>query len=117
MQANGAVTEMAQVGSTLDDQVCFVFRMLGMNSSPIVIKDSMENNVFTISGTGEIYSASVADSFIEGVMKHGATSIAANNAQSVTRSNVGPGSASLSVLEWLKVKNAAGATRYIEMYG
>lgn len=117
MLANGAVTEMAQVGSTLAGQVGFVFRMFGANSLPVAIVDAIGTQLFLLTGTGEFYTASTGDNFIEGIVKHGATSIAANNAQVVTRGNVGPGGAGLSIQEWLVVKNAAGATRYIEMYG
>jgi hypothetical protein len=58
-----------------------------------------------------------ADNFLEGKVKFGATGIAANNAQTVTVGNVGPGAAGIAILEWASVKNASGTTRYIPLFG
>ena len=63
------------------------------------------------------FALGTADNFFEGKIKFGATGIAANNAQTVTTGNVGPGSSSISIQEWASVKNASGATRYIALYG
>lgn len=118
LEAEGSATEMFRIGSaTIAGQVGVVFRLFGANAKPIVVKNSLAADTFVLNNTGETSSFGTGDSFIEGIVKHGATSIAANNAQVVTRGNVGPGAAGVAVLEWLKVKNAAGATRYIEMYG
>jgi hypothetical protein len=71
------------------------------------------------SGTGKFgfYASGSADNFFEGKVKFGTTGIAANNGQTVTVSNVGPASSGISILEWASVKNAAGTTRYIALFG
>jgi hypothetical protein len=53
----------------------------------------------------------------DGVLGFASTAISANNAQTVTVSNVGPGGAGVSIQEWLQIKNAAGTTRYLPLFG
>lgn len=52
LTANGSVTEMMQVGSTLAAQVGLVFRMFGAGSVPIVIKDNLGNSLLSFDNQG-----------------------------------------------------------------
>ena len=67
-------------------------------------------------GAGGILQNSTQDNFFEGIVKHGATSIAANNAQVVTYGNVGPGSVANSIQKWLKVKDSAGTVLVVPAF-
>lgn len=117
LQADGSVTEMMRVGSTLAGQNGIVFRFFGANAIPMQVLDNVGTQKFVLTGTGAFAAFDTNDNFIEAVVKHGATSIAANNAQVVTVANVGPGGAGIAIQEWLKVRNAAGTLRYIPMFG
>jgi hypothetical protein len=71
-------------------------------------------------GTGKwnLYLNGTASNFIEGNIRFGATSRAANGTGGVSAiGSVAPGSASISVQEWGKVLGAGGALRYVPFYG
>jgi len=117
--AEGSATEMVRIGSaSIAGQIGFVFRLFGANAKPIVVKDAGGNDKFVLANTGEFTSNGTSDSFIEGIVKNGATAQAANNGQAVAAIGAnGPGAAPLAVQSWLKHKDSAGNLRYIPLYG
>lgn len=123
IQAEGASTEMIRIGSATKSQVGIVFRLFTAGSQPIVVKNAggidqfVMNNVGDIAGVGTISFTGIGDSFMEGIIKQGATAEAANNAQVVTVANVGPGAAGIAILGWRKTKDSAGNLRYIPLFG
>lgn len=52
--ANGAVTEMGRIGSTVAAQIGFVFRMWGAGSYPVIVKDASQITVASVAGDGAI---------------------------------------------------------------
>lgn len=111
---NFAVVDCVKgASSTITEQDGFRCTDLTTGATNIAFKGEVSSGA----NKWNLYMDGTADNFLEGNIKAGTTSIAANNAQAVTRGNVGPGAAGVAVLEWMKVKNAAGTTRYIELYG
>lgn len=57
LTADGAVTEMAQINSTKNTQVGFMFRFTGSGAKPIVIKNPSDTTVWAVDNDGYVTSA------------------------------------------------------------
>lgn len=57
LEANGALTEMMRINSTIAAQTGFIFRMSGSGASPIIVRNSSDTaNVFQVNNAGTITS-------------------------------------------------------------
>lgn len=108
------------------------FASMGENQTYILARDTSANSEIFIGAAGasgymgmvtnhplDIRTNNVTAFVIDTdqLLNLGSPSAAANNAQTVTVGNVGPGGAGVSIQSWFKIKDSSGNTRYIPLFG
>lgn len=124
VQAEGAATEMVQIGSAaVAAQVGVVFRLYGVGAKCIVVKDSLSNDKFTLTAAGAVIAAASATAHSATAIPAGGTAGAGYLLSSTANFGTffGSGAPSLAAAKgslYLRSDGSSGSTRaYINTDG